>query len=56
MAGEVQTKRGRGTISSRYPIPSHQTFWREPVKKEDKCKGEYIKSKNIALVKHFEKF
>jgi len=49
MAGEVQTKIGRRTITNQEIFLvsrslSHQTFWREPVKKENtgECKGEYI--------------
>jgi len=47
MAEEVQTKIERRTIPNQEIFlvgrnPSHQTFWRDPVKKEGKCNEEYI--------------
>jgi len=47
MAGEVQTKIGRRIIPNQEIFLvrrslSHQTFWRDPVKKEGECYEEYI--------------
>jgi len=61
MAQEVQTRIGRRTIPNQEIFLvsrnlSDETFWRDPGKKEGKCNEEYILSRNIALVNHFEKY